>query len=97
MIILICIIALVDALILPVKGYLSGNIFVLIGVIGLFKKSDYKKWFSSALVFITLATASYLLDRQTFTETTVHKLSDWSFLFLVVGIIQLARHSRKRP
>lgn len=96
MIIFVCLLALFDALMLPIKGYLSAGIFGVIAVAGWWRKDDYKGWFTLALIFISLATAMYLLAGQSFSQTIIHKLSDWSLFFLIIGVVQLARFSKNR-
>lgn len=95
MIFFICLLALLDSYFFPVKGFLSAGLFIILALIGFWHKSDYKKWFIAALIFISLASVAYLLDSQTYTENVIHKLSDWTFVFLTIGAFQLARFARQ--
>lgn len=90
MLVLIALLALFDAAVLPVSGILSSMLFVLIVGIGIWKIRNYKSWFILSLVFITLAVSFYFIGRGIIDETVVQKLSDWSYIYLILGIFRLA-------
>ncbi|TSC88388.1 MAG: hypothetical protein G01um101416_56 [Microgenomates group bacterium Gr01-1014_16] len=90
MTILIALLALFDAVVLPVKGLLSSVIFVVFTGLGVWKIRDYKSWFILSLVFITLAVLFYFIGSGVVDETVVRKLSDWSYIYLIIGALRLA-------
>ena len=94
MITLINLLALVDAATISVQGILAIISFILIVSIGVWKIHSYKHWFMSSLIFISLAAITYFFGNDIFSETIVHKLSDWSLTFLLLGAVQLARGSK---
>lgn len=94
MTVLIALITLLDAMFLPLKGSLTNTVFISTVAVGIWKVTAYKNWYVLALVFITMATGFFLVENGTTSETIVHKLADWSYLFLIIGTIQLTRLSR---
>lgn len=94
MIAIVILFILFDAFILPSGGYLSGIASVLIIAIGVVTVRSYKHWFIMSLMLISIASAAYLLGDRAITDSVVHKLSDWTLVALVVGVINLARVSR---
>lgn len=91
MTVLMAMLALFDAAVLPVSGILSSMLFILIVGIGIWKVRNYKSWFILSLVFITLAVSFYFIGSGIIDETVVQKLSDWSYIYLILGIFRLAR------
>lgn len=90
MIVLIALLALFDAAILPTHGILASILFVLIIGLGIWKIRNYKSCFILSLVLITLAVSFYFIGTGIVDETVVRKLSDWSYIYLVLGIFRLA-------
>lgn len=91
MIVLVFILTLLDAAILSVSGVLPGLVMVLVVVGGLLWLPKYKSWYYLAFVYISLASLLYIFGSSLIDETIVHKLSDWSLTFLLIGTVQLAR------
>ncbi len=96
MTIIVALLALFDAAIFPIKGILPSILFVLIIVLGIWRVRNYKNWFIMSLVFISLAVILYLIGGGIIDESLVHKLSDWSLIFLLLGAVQLARSSHAK-
>ena len=80
-----------DAAVLPTKGLFPSLVFALVVGVGMWRKTNYKSWYMLAWIYITMAVIFYLFGNILIGETVVHKLSDWSLVFLVLGTIQLAR------
>lgn len=91
MFVLVFLVTFLDAAALPTKGLFPSLVFALVVGVGMWKKANYKNWYMLALVYITMAALFYLLGNTLIGETVVHKLSDWSLVFLILGTIQLAR------
>lgn len=96
MAVLIFLVTLLDAIILPTSGLLPKVVFILMVGMGLWRVTSYRRWYILSLVYITLATLGYLFGITLIAETVVHKLSDWSLIFLLLGTVQLARLVRTK-
>lgn len=90
MTILIALLALFDAAIFPVRGTFSSILFLAITGIGIWQVRKYQSWFILSLVFITLAASFYFIGGKNIDETVIQKLSDWSYIYLILGIFKLA-------
>lgn len=96
MIIVLILLAFMDAIFLPVQGRISSVIFVLIVCIAIWREKNYRSYFLMALIFITLASAIYLMGGGIIGNTGVQKLSDWSLTFLLLGVLKLAWFSNSK-
>jgi len=94
MIVIIGLLTLFDATFLPVSGILTGLLWISILLVGVWKIKDHKKWFALSLIYISLATLLFFFGGGMVEEVVIHKLSDWSLIFLVLGAVRLARFSK---
>lgn len=91
MTILILILVFCDAVLLPIKGYFSSFMVLTIIGLGIWKVHFYKNWFLLSFIFITSAVIFYLTGSESMNEIIVQKLSDWSLISLLLGVINLVR------
>ena len=96
MIVLVFLATFFDAVVLPTNGLLPSLVFTLVVWEGTWREADYKSWYMLALVYITIAVLFYLFGNTLIGETVVRKLSDWSFMFLLLGTVQLARFKKSK-
>lgn len=86
----IIVIGLVDSTLLKSNEMVSGAVFILAILIGIWKAKDYRNIFLTSFIFITLAAIIYIIGNSSSEEAMVHKLSDWSLAFLILAIFKLA-------
>lgn len=94
MAVLIFLITVLDAAILPTTGLLPAVVLVIVVEVGVWRVTNYRRWYILALVYMILATLLYLVGSAQIDEKVVHKLADWAFVFLILGSVQLARYWR---
>lgn len=71
-------------------GLLSLIILISYLLLNLHKKNVYKVSFSISLILLIFAVFLYILDVTNTLYIPIKKLSEWAYLILLIGVIQLA-------
>lgn len=87
--------AIIDALIIEENiGIVSVFVLGFFYLINYNDKRSYKIYFSISLILLVLAVILYVLDVTYILEIPISKLSEWSFVLLSLGAVQLFLSSR---
>lgn len=87
--------SILNSLLLEEKiGLISLIFLAFYFLINLSQKASYKITFLMSLILLTFATVLYVLDVTYTLAVPIKKFSEWSYLFLLLGTMQLIVSSK---